>query len=235
MPLKNKIFLWTSLILFPSLTFAADLSNCKDVVTRRANIQVQVLLARQGTNCFLTVTSVQKPTLIYRDYLFTSDGMFLVFNSLNGEDDADSTAAREFHFFPRVNSSPGFVWNDQERRLEVTHTNGDVFYFDYETAQIKGMGKGQVFVAPDIRKENRGGVEILSYQGLVLDVGFAVGHLPASSLSEFSIFKDAYSNTCKVVNHDIFVVTGFSDIDFKYPDRELKPFLKNLCPQLQQP
>ena len=233
--MKIKPLFLISCLFLPTLTFAADATSCKDTVDRRANIQIQILFSEKSKNCFLTVTSLKKPTMVYRDYLFSSDGNFLVFNSLSEGEEVDSTAAREFYLFPRMNSAPTYQWNDGQRRLEVTPTNGDVFYFDYDTAQINGMGRGQVIVSAEIKKENRGGVEILNYQGLVLDAGFAVGHSPSAVSSGAALFQSSNGNQCNLLNRDLFKVSGTQDIIFKYSDHDLVPFLQGRCPQLQYP
>lgn len=231
--MKLKTFFWIACVFLPEFILAADALSCKDKVDRRANIQVQVLFSEPSKSCFLTVTSFKIPTLVYRDYLFSSDGVFLVFNSLNESEDSQATAAREFYFFPRLNGAPTYTWNEAERRLEVTGTNGDVFYFDYETAQITGMGRGQVSVSPDIKKENRGGVEILNYKGLVLDAGFAIGHSPTSVSSGPAVFRSQNGNQCHLVVRDLFETKASQDVEFKYSDADLVPFLHSRCPQLQ--
>lgn len=231
--MKIKILFWMICLFLPNLTFAADALSCKDTVDRRANLQIQVLFSAQNKHCFLMVTSLKKPTMVYRDYLFSDDGNFLVFNSLSEGEEADSTAAREFYFFPRLNTTPTYQWNDIDRRLEVIHTNGDLFYFDYDNAQIKGIGRGEVVVSSDIIKENRGGVEFLNYQGLILDAGFAVGHSPTTVASGAAIFKVQNGKSCSLLNRDVFILTSSQDIIFRYQDADLVPFLDIRCPQLQ--
>ncbi len=231
--MKIKISVWLICLFLPVQIFAADALSCKDTVDRRANLQVQVLFSGQSKHCFLTVTSLKKPTMVYRDYLFSDDGNFLVFNSFSEGEEADSTAAREFYFFPRLNTTPTYLWNDNDRRLEVTHTNGDIFYFDYDNAQIKGIGRGQVVVSSDIIKENRGGVEFLNYQGLILDAGFAVGHSPTAVASGTAVFKAQNGKSCSLLNRDLFILTGSQDTIFKYQDADLVPFLDIRCPELK--
>ena len=234
--MKLLIILSLAVILKSVNSFATDASTCKDTVEKRANIQLQVLFSAQERSCFLTVTPLDSyKTLTYRDYLMSDEGILLVFNSLNSSENNDSTAAREFYFFPRLRPNPTYLWNDQERRLEVTHTNGDTFYFDYDTAQIKAMGRGQVVVAAEIKKENRGGVEILNYKGLVLDVGFAIGHSPSEVGSGAAQFTDYFGKNCHTLNREVFVTTPSQDVRFKFSDTELVPFIKKSCPQLKYP
>lgn len=233
--MKLNTFFWIACIFLPKFTLAADALSCKDKVDRRANIQVQVLFSEPSKSCFLTVTSFKKPTMVYRDYLFSSDGVFLVFNSLNEEDNTDSTAAREFYFFPRLTLAPTYNWNEAERRLEVTASNGDNFYFDYETAQITGTGRGQVIISPEVKKENRGGVEILNYKGLILDAGFALGHSPTSVSSGPAVFYGQNGNQCHLLIRELFEMKASQDVVFKFSDADLVPFLRSRCPQLQLP
>ncbi len=231
----TRLFSFLIFSLLPISGFAANAQTCNDTVERRANIQLQVLYSPASGSCFLSISPFKNSTLVYRNYLMTDEGLLMVFNSFGDGEEMDNTAAREFYFFPRVQANPTHVWNDLDRRLEVTHTNGDVFYFDYDSADIFRLGRGQVFVAPEIRKENKGGVEILEYQGLVLDVGFTVGHSPSAVAAGAVAFIDHKQQSCGLKVREVFIETGSQDMRFKYSDVDLVPFLKNRCPQLSYP
>jgi hypothetical protein len=210
--------------------WAEDATTCPDKVERHGSIQLQQDLSNNSV-CFISVGNFKTEGGIYRNYLFTSDGEMMVFNSYGWGSDSDSTGAREFFFFPR-SSKMSYNWNETSRRLEITAVSGDQYYFDYEDAQLVGMSKGQVKLANEVNKTNKGGVEILNYQGLLMDGGFKVGSAPTSSQSRNSIFKDAAGASCTVKNTALFTYENDGDVFFKYSDKELSVFLKKNCPKL---
>lgn len=212
-----------------------DQPTCPEIVDRKANIQLQRLYSNESQSCFLTITPRKNLNLLYRDFLLSSDGLLMVFNSFGDGEGADQTGAREFYFYPHINTSPTYVWNDKDRRLEVTHTNGDILFFDYDSAQIIGSAKGQVTVASEIKKENRGGVEILNYKGFMIDAGFALGKSPSAVGAATATLKDSGGETCDVQNKELFKFTSTDDIILIYDDQGLISFLKNRCPKLNYP
>ncbi len=235
--MKSLIFvlIFLSPMLSLSLEIVSTPANCVDKVERRANIQVQVILSSNQKSCFLNISSRQSSNLVYRSYLMSDEGLFMVFNSFgDGEIDED-TGARNFYFFPRLIPNPTYQWNDQDQVLEVIHTNGDKFLFDYKTAEIKGIGQGQVTVAADISKVHRGGVEILNYKGLLLDAGFAIGRSPSAVGSGDAVFKDHQGQFCSLKNRELFEMDKDQDIRFMFDDPGLKLFLNKRCPQLNNP
>lgn len=210
---------------------AADMTSCPDKVERRGSIQIQQYLT--GSNvCFFSVGNHKTMGGVYRNYLFTSDGELMIFNSYGWGDDSSSTGAREFFFFPR-SSSISYNWNDESRQLEVTAVSGDQFFFDYDEAQLTSMSKGQVQIASEVRKDNKGGVEILNYQGLLMDGGFKVGSAPTTSRNATSTFKDATGGTCTLKNSALFTYESNGNLFFKYSDSELPVFLKRVCAKLK--
>jgi hypothetical protein len=215
-------------------TWAADesVSGCPDRVERHGTIQIQQNLS--GSNvCFLSVSNYKTTGGVYRNYLFTGDGSLMVFNSYGWGDDSDSTGAREYFFFPRKTTEPTYYWNSEARRLEVTAVSGDQFYFDYETGEMVAASKGKVTVAPEVRPDNKGGVEISQYQGLMLDIGFSIGRAPSSSSSSYSVFRDAKAASCKIKNNLLFTYKSSGDVYFRYNDTNLAAFLKRNCSKLQ--
>lgn len=231
MKLVSLILLGLGFSISATTAWAADATTCPAKVERHGSIQLQQGLSNNNV-CFLSVGNFKTEGGVYRNYLFTSDGELMVFNSYGWGDDSDSTGAREYFFFPRT-ADLSFNWNTQSRQLEITAVSGDQFFFDYEEAQLAGMSKGQVKLATEVNKTNKGGVEILKYQGLLLDGGFKVGSAPTSSSSRNSIFKDAAGTSCTVKNTALFTYESDGDVFFKFSDKDLSVFLKRVCPKLQ--
>lgn len=209
--------------------------NCPDKVERRGSIQLQQTPSGDNNGCFISVHNFKADDLLYRDYLLSSDGNLMVFNSFGNGPENEFTGAREFYMFPRPNKTMTYNWNDDARRLEVVDVTGGTVYFDYEDAQISGMTKAAVKVAPDVVPANNGGVEISKFQGLILDAGFTKGHAPTGVAAATSVFTDQSGQTCKVKNGDVFKYTSEGDVNFKYSDKGLMAFLKTKCPKLKLP
>ncbi|UXR63499.1 hypothetical protein EZJ49_10475 [Bdellovibrio bacteriovorus] len=204
---------------------------CQETVERRGSIQMQMIPASDG-NCFVSVHNRKAQGLLYRDYLFTADGELMIFNSFGPGDESQTTGAREFFMFPRVQSTPTYEWNDETRRLTVTTVNGNRASFDYEDAELVEMTGATIKRASSIVPGNRGGIEILNYQGLLLDGGFKMGSAPTGNSRANSIFTDRTGKTCKVQNYELFKYTSDGDVIFKHSDKGLQSLLKSRCPQL---
>ncbi|QDK37838.1 hypothetical protein [Bdellovibrio sp. NC01] len=221
------------LLALPMTSFAqqAPSQNCPDVVDRRGSIQLQQMASGDNKKCYISIHNFKQNELVYRDYMFTNDGGFMVFNSFGNGPEDEFTGAREFMMFPRP-VAQSYKWNDDARRLEVTDVTGTTYSFDYEDAELKSSDKATVKVASEVADSNKGGVEISKFQGLLMDSGFTKGHAPTSSKNGISVFTDKTGKTCKVKNSSVFNYTSDGDNNFKFDDKALVTFLKANCPKL---
>lgn len=223
-----------NLLAFLNISNAAEI-DCPYFVERVDGTQIQQLWSASSNSCFFSISPRDAYVdLIYRDYMLTSDGLFMVFNSYGEGDESRTTAAREFYTFPRLNYEKGFThrWDREKDELIVTSVTGDRFVFEVKKAHLKSIERARVVVADYVEPKNRGGVEIYNFQGLLLDGGFAMGRAPTSSASGSSVFTDKNGKTCKVTNREVFKYTSTGDIIFKFDDPSLKKFLQTRCPSL---
>lgn len=222
------------LLALPLTAFAQQTpsQSCPDVVDRRGSIQIQQIASGDNNKCYFSVHNFKQSEMVYRDYMFTNDGGFMVFNSFGNGPEDEFTGAREFMMFPRSATQTKYNFNDDARRLEVTDVTGTTYYFDYEDAQLTSADKATVKVASEVVDTNKGGVEISKFQGLLLDSGFSKGHAPTSSKNGISVFTDKTGKTCKVKNSSVFNYTADGDNNFKFDDKALATFLKANCPKL---
>jgi hypothetical protein len=211
---------------------AVDARDCQDRVEYRGATQVQVHYATDSQSCYLSIHPYKAQNLVYRDFLFTSEGNFMVFNSFGPGPDGTTTGAREYMVFPRPNQTAQFTWNDDQHQLIVTHVTGEKFILDYDKTEVVAISNGTITTAKDVRPENNGGVEFTKYNGLRLDSGYKTGSAPTGIASGTSRFIDAKSHTCSVKNSEIFKYTSEGDVIFKFSDKDLKSFLKSRCPQI---
>jgi hypothetical protein len=182
-----------------------------------------------GGACFVDIHPTAA-TMVYRDYAFFDDGLMMVFNSYGDSNAPDMTSARAFYFFPH-SGAPVLTMDPKAGTVTVTMSDGARAFFDPATAQVSGLERGSVTVASRIDRADRGGVEIPTYNGLLLDAGFRLGGLPSAKPQGNSTFRDAKGATCTVRNDEIFVYAN-GDPSFKYGDAALSAFLKTRCPGL---
>ena len=168
--------------------------------------------------------------MVYRDYGIFDDGMLMVFSSYGEAEGPDMTSAREFYFFPRT-GAPQLEMDAAAATVAVRMADGGRAVFDPPTAQISGLDRGTVTVSPRIDRDERGGVEVTGYQGLLLDCGFRLGELPSGRPDGDSTFRSAHGQLCTVKNREIFVYKD-GDHALKYDDAALSAWLKQRCPVL---
>ncbi len=235
-------FLAAALLLLP-LSASAGLSRTMLAPSTRAtecpridpthvgNTQGYADGFRSGT-CYISIGSMLVTDLIYRSYSFFSDGLMMVFNSYgDGEDNNPNlTSAREFYFFPR-SGAMALEMDKTAGTVSVVMTDGGRVVIDPTTSQIASLQRGSVTVSPRIDPAERGGVEITSYAGLMLDAGFRMGESPSGRPNADSTFRDAQGHLCKVRNSELFAYAG-GEHAFKYTDAQLSAWLRTRCPNI---
>ncbi len=181
--------------------------------------------------CMLSVDPAEVSTFVYRSFLVTSDGILMVFNSYGEGNDSLFTGAREFYFFPRTSVPDGKVSGNI---LSVKAANPKaIFYFDTRTDKLVKMANGEIVEDPQVNANNNGGVEIKSFKGLMLDVGFALGHDPAMDRNRNVSFRDEAGQVCTLKATDVFRYPS-GDVKFAFPtDAGLKIYLAKKCPHLK--
>lgn len=168
--------------------------------------------------------------LVYRDYALSTDGMFMIFN-LYG--DQGNFGVRDFFMFPRTSNVVTYQWKEDSKELLINHVTGDVFTFDATQAKLKSISGATIAVADTVSRNNRGGVEIKNYNGLLLDTGFTMNQDPTESRDTNSVIKKS-STSCSVKNKNLFQYMSDGDIIFRYKnDKDFFSYLKSACPGIQ--
>ncbi len=220
-----------SLLATLTLTQAAEPVECSYIVERSEGTQLQRIWTDSTQTCTLSIHPMEAYyDMIYRDYSFSNDGMFQVFNSFGPGEDSSDTGAREFFLFPRSQSYVTHTWDTTNQRLIVVNVTGDEFVFDTRKARLMSISRGVVKVASAVEPKNRGGVEFEKFPGVILDGGFSLGASPTGKKNNSSVFQDAKGKKCSVKNSEIFKYTSSGDAVFKYrSDSSLKTFLQGRC------
>lgn len=191
------------------------------------NLQVSQQVSGDKKTCYLGLTPRDGfETLIYRDYLFTSDGLLMVFNSLAPEETSTSHGAREFFLFPQ--DFKGFQWRVEEGFLVIEGFQDRVIKFDLKTAQIVSMAGASVQVDPKVNSGNQGGVEILSSDFLFVDAGFKIGNSPSADRSRSSVIKNSKGQSCRLRNSQVFDYLADEDASLK-PKEALQRNVLRAC------
>ncbi|MFP5520740.1 MAG: hypothetical protein ACLGGX_12615 [Bdellovibrionia bacterium] len=209
-------------------------TSCPDSRAWRDNVKMNTMTNSTG-GCWLSVMPFNVKNLTYRDFLFDEQGLMMVFASFGEGDDSQTTGAREFYLFPRKNKIPTgkFLENND---LVVTHPSGTEFLFSSKTGDVTAMSPGQLKVSSFFDPSEKSGVEILKFEGILLDLGFRMGAPPSSLSSGRATFKDTQNNSCVLRNSELFRITSDGDAYFRYPqDAALGKFLKTRCPDLVVP
>jgi hypothetical protein len=233
-----KVFVFCISSLLSSFAFAAgfgvDLNlpaNCPEKYEVFDKTQVQ--MTPGSVSCYVTVHPRDSYIdLIYRDFLFDGQGLFMVFNSYGPGPESQTTAAREFYFFPRDKAVLGYQYDAATKQLAVTNTNGKVFVFDTNKAVLVSISGSTIKQDYEIKPDNGGGIEITANDGLLMDGGFQMGQSPSQDPKDKLTFKDPRGNSCEMKNSEIYRYTSDSDVIFKYTDVQLNAFLKKRCPNL---
>lgn len=223
-------FLAALCVLFgASLAVAAP--PCVDKTEILDNTVVQVLQGR--TKCFLTVVSRDNYHMVYRDFLFSGDGLFMIFDSFGAGSESTMTAAREFYMFPRNKTQPlSYKYDAATKSIQVTSAFGKVFTFNTQKSILTGISGSEFTMDHNVKPDRRGGLEFVKNDGLILDVGYKIGESPSQNPKNKIVFKDSQERSCAVVNADVFHYTAEKDAVFKFTDEQLKSFLKSRCPGL---
>lgn len=181
----------------------------------------------------------------FRSHLFTSDGLYLIFNNFGPGPEATETGARTYWFFPRQRQ-PNFVIHP-EGEVEVQLPTSANLIFDADRVHLVAASEMEIQEAEDIVKGNNGGVEVLHYSGLWLDNGFHLGEVAYTRPRAQSTFHDHRGQSCTVTNSDLFTYeydqapngdTVLVGVYFKFHwaengDARLKGFLSEHCPNLE--
>ncbi len=227
-----KLSLFLIFFLYAMTSYSAAPTSCQDNYEVFDNTQVQTIGYESA--CYVSIHPRNSYVdLIYRDFLFDNYGFFVVFNSYGPGPESQTTAAREYSFFPRVKSTLEYNYDASTKTLNVIDASGKVFSFNTEKSVLIGISGTKVTQDYAVNPNNNGGIEVVNNDGLYLDGGFKVGSSPSQRPSNKATFKDAAGNQCALVNSDVYRYSPDGDPIFKFNDAQLRAFLKKRCQNIQ--
>lgn len=230
--MKNLNFLIFTIAL--SLTSPAMTSTsfdsfelCPRKLIGISNIQISQSTIGDDQICYLTIHPRDAfETLIYRDYLLSSQGLLLIFNSLKPDEGPQSAGAREFYFFQ--DSFQGYQWEVIGDELVVKGLADLKIHFSLETAQITSIENATVRLDPKVNPNNAGGFEILNSPWTFVDTGFFFGNTASSQSNRFSTLKNKDQAICRIRNRSLFDYMG-DDVKIKSP-LDIQKAVQTICP-----
>lgn len=219
-------------LFLPTLVFALEGENCpaEQVLWGPWVFNRQYSMA---DGCLVQVTPLEKPALVYREYVFDENGRWLVFDSIDGPYET-ATAQQNFFLFPAV-LPPRF-----ERRGEqmvVIMANGGEVFFSATSRFVDSTGAGLVISEdPQVDLTSGGHLRIEKYDAILLDTGWKIGDRAYRDPQASSRLLKTGSAPCSIVNADLFAyrdpITGeeYYQPRFKYPEPErLRAFVQRAC------
>lgn len=221
------------LLLGALISFMAQaeipVQECSDYAKNLTSFRIHRFLDSQE-KCWLSVNPIKTNNMVYRSYVLTTEGTFLVFNSIDPENHGVTDGARTYMIFPR-NQLPT-VMDFPDYDLLVTPTKGIEIYLSKTEPRIIGMKGGHITEDPKVNPYNKGGLEFKNVQALLLDGGWRNFGDPFGLPNRKSTFTDKNGNSCQVTNKEIFKYDSDGDTIFRFTDKELRDFLKVKCPKL---
>lgn len=217
------------IVAFPFLAWSAT-PPCEEKLESHGPLVYSRQLFSE-TSCFLFVRPKNSPELIYRSLILRETGKLLVFNSYGSGPSETDTGARVYYFFPRK-INPNFSLSENKVRVHVSDGLFKII-FDAESGRLLSAEGARISQDPKIYPENKGGIEISSFRGLMLDSGFSMGSDPSADQSRESIFTDQMGRRCTVKNSEVFLIDSSGESTFKFTDKNLAKFISKRCPGLK--
>jgi hypothetical protein len=208
-----------------SLLTVADPETCAEAHDQAGVVSLNRLAGRNG-RCGVMV-SPSDGREVSRTFSFFNSGLLLVFNSLGPGPLSRTTGSRAYFLFPR-REQPSFERMTTDD-FSVRTASGAIAVIDSETGRLESINGTRFHEDPSVNARNQGGLEIESYDGVLLDCGWLLGEAPYSKRNRTSVFRDAAGRRCQVGNTEIFeYADGNPRLKFA-TDAELADFLDRRC------
>lgn len=230
--LSYFVFLLISIHFIENIYAYSEAKNCKRVLVGKNNMQFSQNFHKDTAECVLDILPRDGYlTMWYRSYYISSSGLFMIFNSYGDGPSSTTTGAREFYFLPRRPYQDLTELTDQYARVVINHNVALDFM---TTKDLKLINNQNITfkVDPKINKKNKGGVEIVSYKGVYLDVGFSMGRSPSENKESVSTFVNSSRQKCQLKNKFIFDYKNGNI--YLFGDSVISQILQKQCPKFIQ-
>jgi hypothetical protein len=220
------VFASAVLLAVPATSQAFDCKPDRQVIEQ---LRFEIMDYRTGV-CWYSLSPDWSPNLIYRSYLYDQDGYLMIFNSFGNGPENASTGAREYMFFPRLRMISATLGKSD---VTIHLPNGADMTYDGKTLSWIGAKGIKLQESPDIRPNNKGGIELLPESGLMVDFGWKLGSAPAGNRKGIATIVDSFGKNCTVRNSDLLSWNSSGDPSFKFAsDNDFFTFVRSSCPGL---
>lgn len=174
-----------------------------------------------------------------RSYVFSENGILLVFNSFGDSGSiSKDTGARTFYILPAA-SIPDFEIETQGS-VRVRTASGVQAEFSPATGMLEDFSEITFREVPEISADNDGGVELSPSKQpgesriLVLDAGWAVGHVAQQDPSGSSFVRLGGGRSCEMPNKVLFDYSDALDPKLKFDGisaiSKIQDLMSTFCP-----
>lgn len=201
---------------------------------KEAFLSTRAGTATQLESCLTRVPGIRNGRQ-NRDFVLNAEGQLLVFNGFgsSGRNSRD-TGFRTFFLLP-VKQRPSIEKNPISGRLVVRTPSGVTLLLRDDGSIERAEGGAQIREDRTISASNGGGIEFDSFDGILLDCGWAVGKQTIEKRSGSCSFNDRDGNSCSVPNSKLFTYSdGEASFTLARDNKKLSAFLKKECPRLSQ-
>ena len=215
-------------LLISSTLVSASENFCERKSLTVLNTKISTMKLTNG-NCYLSLHPKRTVDLVYRDFMFSDEGLIMMFDSYGNGPGSRFTGARSFYTYPHK-TSPTYTINGSQ--LLITLIDGNVFSFDLDLYQPTFMSNAVISYISDVKPALKGGLEIDSKEGLLIDLGHRIGADPSTRRNYESTFTDVHNRSCKVNNNKfIKLVAGEPSLIFT-DNQTINLFVREHCPNL---
>lgn len=242
--MKKSLLIIPFLVLFSSNSFTqtsfdffdeniiSSNPNCENFKNSYGVLSVQRLWSEDAKTCWISILPTDVPELNYRQFIFSSDGGFLVFNSFGNGPAEQYTGARKYFFFPQTQNQLQFSVNESKKQFQVILPNQKKVGFKFDQTAPQSFESAKIQISGNIEPKNRGGLEFVSYDGVYMDCGFQMGQNPTANPYRFCQFFDAKRTSCRIQNQQLFDYSDNGDVFVRSED-EIKATVLRLCPNFE--
>lgn len=210
-------------------------SACLETYEAYKGTAIQANILSEAGDCFITITPMYYKDMRYRSYLFSSNGLMMVFLSLGHGPEHRTTGAREFYFpsAQAIKQTDQITYSTSGPFIYVRLSDQIELQFDAETADLIGIKNGKITNNPLFSAQNLGGIEILAAPVLLLDSGFKMASAPSADKKRKSTFVDIAGAKCEVENSEVFRWQGSGDVYLRYKGAAFERWFSQKCPLLK--
>lgn len=224
-------------VLLSNSTSFSKTDTRTSVCEEKAQVLGNINISQQAStgDCFISAYYFAGLDLKYRNFMWSSKGQLMVFNSFDDKESSTSHGARMFQFFPTSPATSDEFYYETQGDITTIYIGS--FNLAFEIKHIDGrinkFSWGSFTEANEVRRDNFGGLELHQNYGIILDSGFALGQDPTARQKATSFFTNSKKQTCTFKNTELFKYNKSGDPTYKWNTEETFKLIANQCPDFE--